>query len=411
MELSCGSGDLMQYDEEFSEIARRLKASDIRELLKLTQQPEIISFAGGLPNPASFPLDNIREIVESLIDKEGPYILQYGSTDGVNSFRDALGSLMKNRYGITINRENILITAGSQQALYILAKIFVNPGDHVVIEAPTYIGILTAFQSYYPDYISIEMDDEGMNTEILSEKLKKLKSDGKKPKLIYTIPTFQNPAGVTMNIERRKHLLELGEKYNVLIVEDDPYGELRYSGEPLPLLKSMDKNDNVIYLGTFSKVLAPGMRLAHMIADEEIIRKAVLAKQGIDLCTNTFAQYIARDYITGGYLQRHLPEIRVMYKRHRDLMLNAMEDYFPPGVKWTKPDGGMFLWVTLPDRVDARKMFKRAIENKVAYVVGSAFYSQRDHKNTMRLNFTYSSEEQIEDGIKRLGKVIKDEIS
>ncbi|NPA75973.1 MAG: PLP-dependent aminotransferase family protein [Euryarchaeota archaeon] len=400
----------MQYDEEFSEIAKRLKASEIRELLKLTQQPEIISFAGGLPNPASFPLDNIKEIVESLIEKEGPYILQYGSTDGVNSFRDALASFMGKHYNVETKRENILITAGSQQALYLLAKIFVNPGDDVIIEAPTYIGILTAFQSYYPRYTTVEMDDEGMNTQLLEEKLKKMRADGKKPKLIYTIPTFQNPAGVTMTLERRKHLIELAEEYDVLVVEDDPYGELRYSGERLPLLKALDKNAHVIYLGTFSKILAPGMRLAHMIADTPIIQKAVLAKQGIDLCTNTFAQYIARDYIARGYLERHLPDIISLYKAHRDLMLDVMEDEFPEGVKWTRPDGGMFLWVTLPDGMDAEAMFTKAIENKVAYVVGSAFFPDRSHKNTMRLNFTYSTEEQIKEGIRRLGKVIREEL-
>ena len=397
------------YDDEFSDIAKALKASEIRELLKLTQQPEIISFAGGLPNPESFPVGDIKEIVSALLQTEGARILQYGSTEGVNEFRDTLAKMMDERYNVKgIKRENILITAGSQQALYLLAKIFVNPGDKVVIEAPTYIGILTAFQSYRPDYVAVEMDDEGMNTEILEDELRKMKSDGKKPKLIYVIPTFQNPAGVTMSLERRKHLLELAEEYDILVVEDDPYGELRYSGEPLPTLKSLDNNSHVIYLGTFSKILAPGFRLAWMIAHEDIIKKAVLAKQGIDLCTNTFGQYIANEYILKGYLDRHIPEIKALYKRKRDLMLRMMDEYFPNEVKWTKPDGGMFLWVTLPDNMDAEKMFKKAIENRVAYVIGSAFYPHRDHKNTFRLNFTYSSDEQIEEGIKRLGKVIRE---
>lgn len=397
------------YDEEFSEIAKALKASEIRELLKLTQQPEIISFAGGLPNPESFPVNDIKEIVSNLLQNEGAKILQYGSTEGVNEFRDTLAKMMDERYNVKgIKRGNILITAGSQEALYLLAKIFVNPGDKVVIEAPTYIGILTAFQSYKPDYVEVEMDDNGMDTEILEEKLKELKREGKKPKLIYVIPTFQNPTGVTMSLERRKHLLELAEEYDTLVVEDNPYGELRYSGESLPSLKSMDKNHYVIHLGTFSKILAPGFRLAWMIAHEEIIKKAVLAKQGIDLCTNTFGQYIANEYISKGYLERHIPEVIALYKRKRDLMLRMMDEYFPDYVKWTKPDGGMFLWVTLPDNMDAEKMFPKAIENKVAYVIGSAFYPKRDHKNTFRLNFTYSSDEQIEEGIKRLAKVIKE---
>ncbi len=397
------------YDEEFSQIAKALKASEIRELLKLTQQPEIISFAGGLPNPESFPVDDIREIVDYLLRERGAKILQYGSTEGVNRFRDTLASMMERRYGAKgVGRENILITAGSQQALYLLAKIFIDPGDYVVIEAPTYIGILTAFQSYQPNYVEIEMDNNGMQTHLLEEKLKDMRKEGKKPKLIYVIPTFQNPAGVTMSLDRRKHLLELAEEYDILVVEDNPYGELRYSGEPLPPLKAMDNNHRVIYLGTFSKILAPGFRLAWMIAHEDIIKKAVLAKQGIDLCTNTFGQYIANEYIEKGYLDRHIPKIISLYKRKRDLMLNMMDEHFPDYVDWTRPNGGMFLWVTLPKEMDAEKMFQKAIENKVAYVIGSAFYPKRNHKNTFRLNFTYSTDEQIEEGIKRLAKVIKE---
>ncbi len=401
----------MNVDEEFSAIAKSLKASEIRELLKLTQQPDIISFAGGLPNPESFPVGKIKEILDDLLEREGPRVLQYGSTEGVNRFRDVLVKFMAERYGVHIGRDNILITAGSQQALYLLAKIFIDPGDFVVVEAPTYIGILTAFQSYRPRYVTVEMDDEGMNTHLLEETLRDMVKDGRKPKLIYTIPTFQNPAGVTMNLERRKHVLELAEEYDVLVLEDDPYGELRYSGEKLPLLKSLDKNGYVIYMGTFSKILSPGFRLAHMVADEEIIHKAVLAKQGIDLCTNTVGQFVASEYISRGYLDEHIPNIIRLYKRKRDLMLDMLDDHFPDGVKWTRPDGGMFLWVTLPPGVDAEKMFIRAVENKVAYVIGSAFFPDRDHKNTMRLNFTYPTDEQIKVGVERLAKVIKEEIS
>jgi len=400
----------LRIEDEFSEIAKNLKASEIRELLKLTQQPDIISFAGGLPNPESFPVDTIKKIIDSLLETEGARILQYGSTEGVNSFRDALSEMMRNKYGVSVTKDNILVTAGSQQALYLLAKIFINPGDKVIIEAPTYIGILTAFQSYKPEYKEIEMDDDGMRTDLLEETLRSMRKEGDKPKMIYTIPTFQNPAGVTMSLDRRKHLIELSEDYDVLIVEDDPYGELRYSGEPLPLLKSLDRNHNVIYLGTFSKILSPGFRMAHLIAHEEIIHKAVLAKQGIDLCTNTVGQFVAREYISRGYLENHIPKIIELYKRKRDLMLDMLEDHFPDGVKWTKPDGGMFLWVTLPDGMDAEKMFHRAIQHKVAYVIGSAFFPRRNHKNTMRLNFTYPTDEQIKVGVVRLSKVIREEL-
>ncbi len=396
------------WEEEFSELAKRLKASEIRELLKVTQMPDIISLAGGLPNPKSFPVEIIKEITTKLLDSYGEKMLQYGSTEGVNSFREALANYYNENYSFGIGKDNVLITVGSQEGLYLLGKIFLNPGDTVVVEAPTYVGAITAFQSFYPNYVQVEMDDEGMNIDILEKKLKELVREGKKPKFIYTIPTFQNPAGVTMSLERRKRLLELAKEYNILVVEDSPYEELRFSGEKVPQLKALDKEGYVLYIGTLSKVLSPGMRIAFMIGNEEIIQKAVLAKQGIDLCTSPFVQYIAEEYIKGGYMREHIPKIIKLYKEKRDIMLDAIEDYFPEGVKWTRPDGGMFLWVTLPEHIDTEKLLQKAIENKVVYVIGAAFYPHRDHRNTMRLNFTYPTNEQIEEGIKRLAKVIKE---
>jgi len=396
------------WEEEFSELAKRLKASEIRELLKVTQMPDIISLAGGLPNPKSFPVEIIKEITTKLLDSYGEKMLQYGSTEGVNSFRETLANYYNENYSFGIGKDNVLITVGSQEGLYLLGKIFLNPGDTVVVEAPTYVGAITAFQSFYPNYVQVEMDDEGMNIDILEKKLKELVREGKKPKFIYTIPTFQNPAGVTMSLERRKRLLELAKEYNILVVEDSPYEELRFSGEKVPQLKALDKEGYVLYIGTLSKVLSPGMRIAFMIGNEEIIQKAVLAKQGIDLCTSPFVQYIAEEYIKGGYMREHIPKIIKLYKEKRDIMLDAIEDYFPDGVKWTRPDGGMFLWVTLPEHMDAGELLQKAIENKVVYVIGAAFYPHRDHRNTMRLNFTYPTNEQIEEGIKRLAKVIKE---
>jgi len=396
------------WEEEFSELAKRLKASEIRELLKVTQMPDIISLAGGLPNPKSFPVEIIKEITTKLLDSYGEKMLQYGSTEGVNSFREALANYYNENYSFGIGKDNVLITVGSQEGLYLLGKIFLNPGDTVVVEAPTYVGALTAFQSFYPNYVQVEMDDEGMNIDILEKKLKELVREGKKPKFIYTIPTFQNPAGVTMSLERRKRLLELAKEYNILVVEDSPYEELRFSGEKVPQLKALDTEGYVLYIGTLSKVLSPGMRIAFMIGNEEIIQKAVLAKQGIDLCTSPFVQYIAEEYIKGGYMREHIPKIIKLYKEKRDIMLDAIEDYFPEGVKWTRPAGGMFLWVTLPEHIDTEKLLQKAIENKVVYVIGAAFYPHRDHRNTMRLNFTYPTNEQIEEGIKRLAKVIKE---
>jgi len=400
---------MLLLEEDFSEIAKSIKASEIRELLKVVQNPEIISLAGGLPNPKAFPVEIIKEIVDDLLERIGPKVLQYGSTEGVNSFRDVIVDMTTNKFGFSnIKRDNVLVVAGSQQGLYLLAKIFLNKGDLVIVEAPSYVGVFTAFQSSFPEYIDIEMDNNGMNTYLLEDKLKELKREGKKPKLIYTIPTFQNPAGVTMSLDRRKHLIELAEEYDTLILEDGPYEELRYSGTEVPRIKSLDVDHRVIYLGTFSKILSPGIRIAYMVAHEEIIQKAVLAKQGVDLCTNTLSQYIAQEYIRKGYLEKHLPKIISMYKEKRDTMLDALEDYFPDGVEWTRPDGGMFLWVTLPNHLNAEKLFPRAIEHKVAYVIGSAFYPKRDHKNTMRLNFTYPSNENIKEGIRRLAMVIKE---
>ncbi len=399
------------WDEEFSAIAKHLKASEIRELLKVTQEPDIISLAGGLPSPQAFPVDIIRNIVSYMMDKYGDKMLQYGSTEGVNSFRDTLAEFLTSRYKFNnIKRDNILVTTGSQEGLYLAAKIFIDPGDTVIVEAPTYVGVLTAFQSYNPRYESIEMDDNGMKVEMLEDKLRELKNENIKPKLIYTIPTFQNPAGVTLSEDRRKYLLELAEEYDILILEDGPYEELRFSGEPVPQIKRMDKEERVIYLGTFSKTLSPGMRIAYMVGHEDIIKKAVLAKQGVDLCTSPFLQYVAQEYLKGGYFDEHIPKIIKIYKEKRDAMLDALEDYFPDGVKWTKPNGGMFLWVTLPENMDAEKLFNRAIENKVAFVIGAAFFPHRDHKNTLRLNFTYPSIEDIQEGIKRLAKAIKEEM-
>ncbi len=399
------------WDEEFSEIAKNLKASEIRELLKVTQEPDIISLAGGLPSPHAFPTEIIKEIVYNMMDKYGDKMLQYGSTEGVNSFRDTLVEFVTLRYKFpNVERDNILVTTGSQQGLYLLAKIFIDPMDTVIIEAPTYVGVLTAFQSTKPSYVSIEMDNHGMRMDVLEETLKKLKKRGIKPKLLYTIPTFQNPAGVTMSEDRRKRLLELAEEYNLLVVEDAPYEELRFSGEPVPQIKRLDRDDRVVYLGTFSKTLSPGMRVAYMVAPKEIIHKAVLAKQGIDLCTSPFLQYVAQEYIRGGYFEKHIPNIVNLYREKRNVMLDALEEYFPDEVEWTKPNGGMFLWVTLPEHMDAGKLFKKAIEKKVAFVIGAAFFPNRDHKNTLRLNFTYPSVEEIKEGVKRLGMAIKEEL-
>lgn len=398
-----------EFSHMFSRLSRSMKASEIRELLKLTERGEIISFAGGLPNPEAFPVKHVRQITNDLLDNKGAQILQYGTTEGVTALRQALADRLGKR-GFNIERKNVLITAGSQQGLDLVSKVFLDPGDLVVLSAPTYLAATNAFKSYGALMESIPIDGEGMPPDLLEERMELLRTHGKHPKLLYLVPSFQNPAGVTIPLARRRKLLDLAIEYDMVLVEDSPYSELRYSGEQVPPIKSMDEDGRVIYLGTFSKILAPGFRIAWCIAEGDILNKLIIVKQAADLCTNTFGQHIAAEYITRGYLDEHIVKIKAMYKNKRDLMLTAMEKHFPKEAKWTRPDGGMFIWVTLPEHIDTKEMFERAIENNVAYVVGSAFHADRSGKNTMRLNYTFASDGQIEVGIKRLADTIREEL-
>jgi len=390
---------------KYADRVKGMKASEIREILKVTQQPEIISFAGGLPSPDSFPIKAIQRIAVKVLKKHGKQALQYGTTEGVTALRKALIKRMK-KFGIKCKLDEIIVTTGSQQALDLIAKIFLNPGDYVVVENPTFLGALTSFNSYQARYIPIEMDEEGMLTDELEKKMVECKKQKKPVKFIYTVPTFQNPSGVTLSLERRKHLIKIAEKYKIPIVEDDPYCELRYSGKPLPPLRSLSKN--VIYTSTFSKILSPGFRLGWVIGDKKIIRKLVLAKQGADLCSNVFVQYIANEYLRSGLVDKQIKKIRRMYKRKRNIMLKALKKHFPKEAKWTKPNGGLFLWVTLPEKVNTEKMFWTAPkEEKVAFVHGAAFCLGGKGYNMMRLNFSHTDNDKIEIGIKRLTKIIK----
>lgn len=386
-----------------------MKASEIRELLKITEQPEIISFGGGMPSPHSFPIKIIEKITKKVLKNHGPKALQYGPTEGLTPLREALIKRMKKTRKIICNLNQIIITTGSQQVLDLVPKILINPEDYIVIECPTYVGALSAFNCYQPNYIPVHMDEDGMKTDELEEKLK---SNKEKPiKFIYTIPNFQNPAGITMSLERKKHLLEIAEAYDISILEDEAYSELEYTREILPSLKSMDKNDKVIYTHTISKVLSPGFRLGWVVGNEELIRKMTIAKQGVDLCTNTFVQFIAEEYIKSGSIDKQIPKIRKMYKKKRDIMLKALEQYFPKGSSWTKPHGGMFIWVSLPEKIDTKEMFADAIKAKIAYVHGAAFCVDGCGKNCMRLNFSNTDDDKIEEGIKRLAKIIKEKLN
>jgi 2-aminoadipate transaminase len=397
------------WDHRYAMRTQRMKSSAIRELLKLTEQADVISFAGGLPAPDAFPVEAVKQACIKVLDEHGPESLQYGSTDGYRPLREMIAR-HAGRYHISITPENILITSGSQQALDLIGKIFINRGDHILLESPTYIGALQAWNAYGAEYIPVPSDENGMITDELEAALRS------GPKFIYVLPNFQNPTGSTLLLERRQKLVELADRYGVPIIEDDPYGQLRYEGEHLPAVEVLDDqiraqngfySGNVIYLSTFSKTLAPGIRLAWVVAPPEVITKLIQAKQGADLHTATFNQMVAFEVSRHGFLDKHVESIRKLYRERRDAMFDALEEHMPEGVKWTHPLGGLFLWATLPQGIDTTDLLKDAVKEKVAFVPGTSFHPAGGGENTMRLNFSYCKPETINEGIARLGTVIK----
>lgn len=396
--------------KHFSDRAKELRASEVRELLKLLQVPDMISFAGGFPNPETFPAELIREIVNDVLKKDGPQALQYGITEGYMPLREAVADRMIKK-GMRVTKDNIVIVSGSQQVIDLTGKIFIDPKDTVVVTAPTYLTALTGWAVYQTTFESIPIDADNMRMDIFEERMKKFAKRSNPPVLVYALPNFQNPAGVTMPEKNRRRLVDLASDYDFLILEDDPYGELRYRGEHIPAIKSFDDEGRVIYMSTFSKILAPGLRVGWVVAEEEILRKLVIAKQSSDVCTNVLGQRIAHEYIVRGYIDPQIEKIRKIYSRKMNLMLNGMDDYMPEGIRWIKPEGGMFLWVDLPDSMDSAELLKRALKKRVAFVTGKAFFANpRDGTSSMRLNFTHPSDEMITEGLRRLGSVLNQEI-
>lgn len=399
------------WDDRYALRMDNIKSSAIRELLKITSQPDIISFAGGLPAPDVFPIEKFKEAAEVVLTEMGESALQYGTTEGYQPLREMIAK-NASKYGLQISADNVLITAGSQQALDLMGRIFINRGDRVLVESPTYLGALQAWNAYGVKYITIPFDDNGMRTDMLESCLRT------GLKFIYVLPNFQNPTGVTLSRERRKQLVEISNAYGVPILEDDPYGQLRYEGDHLPPVVVLDDeirakevpvySGNVIYTSTFSKILAPGLRLAWVVAPVDVIKKLVQAKQGCDLHTSTLTQYIAYQVSNSPWMKTHIQFIRKIYKERRDVMIQTLEEFMPEGVQWTKPKGGLFLWVTLPENCDTTALFSTAVEAKVAYVPGTSFHPLGGGLNTMRLNFSYSKPEIIREGIKRLAKVLKE---
>ena len=393
---------------------KELKSSTIRELLKITQKPEIISFAGGLPAPDVFPLDRFQEACRRVLELNGHQALQYGATEGYEPLREMIARHIA-RYGIKAKADNVLITCGSQQALDLIGKLFINAGDRVLVEAPTYLGALQAFNVYGAEYVSVHTDHDGLRTDLLEERLRS------GPKFMYVLPNFQNPGGTTLSEGRRHQLVLLADKYGIPIIEDDPYGQLRYEGEHLPPLVVIDRENlrrdegysigNVIYLSTFSKTLAPGLRLGWIVAPPDVIAKLVQLKQGADLHTSTFTQVVAYEVAKDNFLDEHVKLIRKVYRERRDVMLESLKKYFPPEVTWTHPQGGLFLWVTLPEGMDCNKLFQTALNENVAFVPGDCFYARNGFNGEgcrhMRLNFSYGQPEQIREGIRRLSVAIK----
>lgn len=400
---------MLDIERFFSDRAGKMRKSVIRELLKVTQDPEIISFAGGLPNPNSFPINELHGVIEYVMKHYGKTALQYGTTQGLDSLREIIAERAY-KEGIETTTDNIIIYSGSQQALDTVGKIFLNPGDTAIVGLPTYLGGINAFRSYESNLTGIPLDKDGMRIDILEETIKKLIKEDISPKFIYTVPTFQNPAGVVLPESRRKKLIDIANEYDLLIVEDDPYRKLCYDIPPVKPIKAFDDIGRVIFISTFSKILAPGFRLAWAIASDEITRKMIICKQALDLCTNTFTQFIASEFIRQGYLDLHIMSICELYKPKRDIMMDAMEKYFPEGYVCHKPKGGMFAWATLPEGIDTEIMFLDAIKQKVAYVHGRAFHVDDGGERSMRLNFSYPTDEQIEEGIKRLGNVAKEKL-
>jgi 2-aminoadipate transaminase len=400
------------WEYRYAHRMQKMGSSVIRELLKLTEQPDIISFAGGLPAPEVFPVEEFRAACNYVLDHFGPQALQYSTTEGYRPLREMIARHTA-RYNIETTADNILITSGSQQALDFIGRLFLNRGDYIVVESPTYLGALQAWNAYGAQYIPVRADEDGMIVDELEAALRI------GPKFIYVLPNFQNPSGSTLSLERRHKLVELADRYGVPIVEDDPYGQLRYEGDHIPSIVSLDSeyrgpnggghySGNVIYLSTFSKLLAPGLRLAWVIAPPEVIRKLVMTKQAADLHTSSFNQYVAYEVAKGGFLDEHVKVIRAVYKERRDVMFEMMEEVFPTGVTWSKPHGGMFLWGVLPEGMDAAEVLQRAIEKKVAFVPGAAFHPRGGGENTMRINFSYSSPEVIREGVIRLGTTLKE---
>lgn len=391
------------FEKFYTERIKRTPSSFIREILKVTQSPDIISFAGGLPNPISFPQEELKVSMNRIAEKFGAKIYQYSTTNGLDSLREYIVERYKKVHKMNITIDNVIITTGSQQALDLIGKVFVNEGDKVMIENPSYLGMLQAFCVYGADFVQTKLDDNGLNIEELKKTIKE-----HKPKVAYLIPNFQNPTGLTYTKENREEVFECIKDEDIILIQDDPYGELRFEeGERLAYIGINQSRKN-IYLGSFSKIVTPGMRLGYIIADPEIIKMLETAKQAADLHSNIFGQYLIADYLMNNDLDKHIEKIKALYKEQANSMVSAMSEFFPKDIKFTIPKGGMFTWVTLKEGTDVIKLFDKSIEKKVAFVPGHPFYVDPKEVRTLRLNYTNADSSTIRTGIKRLASAIQE---
>jgi 2-aminoadipate transaminase len=401
--------DLERYAGLFAARTAVMRSSAMRDLMAITARPEVISLAGGLPDTSTFPPESFAAEMTRIAQKSAAEALQYGPTEGFEETKDCILEVM-GAEGMLPEHDDVIVTTGGQQAIDLVCKTLVDPGDVVICEAPTYPGAVPTLTSYQADVIQIECDQDGMRVEELEPLLDRLRDEGRRPKFVYSVPTFQNPAGVTMSLARRQQLVDLARSRELLVVEDNPYGLLRYSGEALPPLYQLDGGDFVLYIGTFSKILSPGIRLGWAVAPPPVMDKIVLGKQAADLCTSTLTQYFVREYFAEGRWQQYIEELIGIYRCRRDTMIAALNEHFPAEATWTDPEGGLFIWATLPGYIDTGDLLAKALRADVAFVPGQAAFVAERGRNSMRLNFSGVDEDEIREGIRRIGKVIDEQV-
>jgi 2-aminoadipate transaminase len=403
------SRDLERYAGLFAARTKVMKSSAMRDLMALTQRPEVISLAGGLPDTSTFPAESLAAIMTRVAVDSTARALQYGPTEGLEIAKEAITKVMAAE-GTHVDPDDLIVTTGGQQVIDLVCKTLIDPGDVIVAEAPTYPGAVPTFCSYQADVVQIEMDADGMKVDVMEAELERLEREGRRPKFIYTIPNFQNPAGVTMSLPRRERIVQIARERELLVLEDNPYGLLRYEGDPLPTLHSLDGGEFVIYLGTFSKILSPGIRLGWTAAPRPVLEKMNLGKQAADLCSASFTQHFVAAYFDTGPWEDYVASLREVYRRRRDTMLDALAEHLPPEASWTHPQGGLFIWATLPEELDTTDLLARALKSNVAFVPGRGAFLDGRGGSSLRLNFSGVGEDDIREGVRRIGEVVREQL-